>query len=177
VFVYGLYSTRNNEVRYIGETDNLQARLINHRATARSGKELSVKAEWIRKEEKAGHQIECIILAKNARPHTDEQRMIDAFHLVLGERLLNTKHGHWQSCRVKEGIARARAEGRVPGRKPIEREKLHRVLAHIRAGVSMHKTAKAVGVGVGTVYRAKEGMIAGKYDDIDTTSIRVEKDG
>jgi hypothetical protein len=174
MIVYGLYSTRNNQVRYVGETYNVATRLASHLSGARSGKDTSVKSEWILEEESQGFDIKAIILANDALPHTDEQRFIDAFKLVIGERLLNTKHGHWASCRIKAGIAKAREEGRRPGgRPPLPAEQVHRVVAYLRAGISINKTAKALRVGIGTTHRIKTALDQGKYNEMDTSHYHV----
>ena len=55
--------------------------------------------------------------------------------------------------RTRDGIAAARAEGRKPGRKPLDPEKLQAALTLIRSGSSPSKAARQVGLGRSTLYR------------------------
>jgi DNA invertase Pin-like site-specific DNA recombinase len=55
--------------------------------------------------------------------------------------------------RTKDGIAAARARGRVPGRQPVDAEKVQAALRLVEAGVSPTKAASQLGLGRSTVYR------------------------
>ena len=55
--------------------------------------------------------------------------------------------------RTRDGIAAARAEGRKPGRKPLDPEKLQAAVTLIRGGLSPSKAARQVGLGRSTLYR------------------------
>lgn len=55
--------------------------------------------------------------------------------------------------RTRDGIASARAEGRKPGRKPLDPEKLQAAVTLIRSGLSPSKAARQVGLGRSTLYR------------------------
>lgn len=55
--------------------------------------------------------------------------------------------------RTRDGIAAARAEGRKPGRKPLDPEKLQAAVTLIRSGLSPSKAAHQVGLGRSTLYR------------------------
>jgi DNA invertase Pin-like site-specific DNA recombinase len=55
--------------------------------------------------------------------------------------------------RQREGIAKAKAEGRYKGRKPSARLKADEVLALHKQGQTPTQIAKAVGIGRGSVYR------------------------
>src|SRR4051794_5130399 len=55
--------------------------------------------------------------------------------------------------RTRDGIAAARAEGRKPGRKPLDPEKLQAAVTLIRSGLSPGKAARQVGLGRSTLYR------------------------
>ncbi len=59
--------------------------------------------------------------------------------------------------RQKEGIAKAKAEGKYAGRKPTARAKSDEVLALHKAGKNPTEIAKAVGIGRGSVYRIIQG--------------------
>lgn len=55
--------------------------------------------------------------------------------------------------RTRDGIAAARAEGRKPGRKALDPEKLQAALTLVRSGLSPSKAARQVGLGRSTLYR------------------------
>ncbi|MBY0331338.1 MAG: recombinase family protein [Acetobacteraceae bacterium] len=55
--------------------------------------------------------------------------------------------------RTRDGIAAARAEGRMPGRRPLDPEKVGAALTLIRSGLSPSKAARQVGLGRSTLYR------------------------
>lgn len=56
--------------------------------------------------------------------------------------------------RQREGIAKAKGEGRYKGRKPTARAKADQITALRAEGLSMADIASKVGVGVGSVHRA-----------------------
>jgi DNA invertase Pin-like site-specific DNA recombinase len=62
--------------------------------------------------------------------------------------------------RQREGIAKAKADGRYLGRKPSARLKADEAVAMVKAGRTVSETAKALGIGRGSVYRALEGAAA-----------------
>ena len=55
--------------------------------------------------------------------------------------------------RQREGIAKAKSEGRYKGRKPIEAERRHSVLQLAAEGVTRNVIATKLGIGEATVYR------------------------
>jgi len=55
--------------------------------------------------------------------------------------------------RQREGVAKAKAEGKYKGRKPTARAKSDQILELDRQGLSREGIAKQVGVGVASVYR------------------------
>lgn len=78
--------------------------------------------------------------------------------------------------RIHAGIARARRNGTKSG-KPIGRPKLSQrkieaVVASLTSGRGIHSTARAVGVGVGTVQRITEGPMAHKVYEAIVRAIR-----
>jgi DNA invertase Pin-like site-specific DNA recombinase len=56
--------------------------------------------------------------------------------------------------RQREGIARAKAEGKYKGRKPSARAKTQDALRLFREGKKVAHIAKELGIGRGSVYRA-----------------------
>jgi DNA invertase Pin-like site-specific DNA recombinase len=59
--------------------------------------------------------------------------------------------------RQREGVAKAKAEGKYKGRKPTARAKSDQILELDRQGLSREGIAKQVGVGVASVYRVLKG--------------------
>jgi len=55
--------------------------------------------------------------------------------------------------RTRDGIAAARAEGRKPGRRPLDPQTLQAALTLVRSGLSPSKAAHQVGLGRSTLYR------------------------
>lgn len=63
MYIYGLYTNMDNDIRYVGKTNNLEKRLYEHLSdTIRNCK--TYKHNWIRKELKKGNQIKIKILEK-----------------------------------------------------------------------------------------------------------------
>ena len=60
--------------------------------------------------------------------------------------------------RVKAGLARARAEGKRLGRRPISEVVVAQIQEQLETGTSILKTAKGLGVGTGTVHKVKRSM-------------------
>lgn len=57
--------------------------------------------------------------------------------------------------RVKAGISRARKSGKRLGRPPTPQATIEAIRASLRRGVGIHRTAREIGVGVGTVQRVR----------------------
>ncbi|WP_317617074.1 recombinase family protein [Sphingobium sp. SCG-1] len=55
--------------------------------------------------------------------------------------------------RTKDGIAAARAKGKLPGRRPLGPEKASAALKLVEAGVSPTEAARQLGLGRATIYR------------------------
>jgi DNA invertase Pin-like site-specific DNA recombinase len=62
--------------------------------------------------------------------------------------------------RVKAGLSRARSQGQRLGRRPVSADVVERIRDRLATGAGILKTAKALGVGVGTVHRIKREMTA-----------------
>jgi DNA invertase Pin-like site-specific DNA recombinase len=62
--------------------------------------------------------------------------------------------------RVKAGLARARSQGKRLGRRPVANSIVQRIQEQLATGAGILKTAKALGVGTGTVHRVKREMAA-----------------
>jgi DNA invertase Pin-like site-specific DNA recombinase len=62
--------------------------------------------------------------------------------------------------RVKAGLSRARSQGKRLGRRPVSERVVERIREQLTTGAGILKTAKALGVGTGTVHRVKRSMAA-----------------
>ncbi|PJI55970.1 DNA invertase [Methylobacterium radiotolerans] len=62
--------------------------------------------------------------------------------------------------RQKEGIAKARSEGRYAGRKPTARAKSDEIVTLAAQGLSMGKISKQLGIGVASVHRVLKAQAA-----------------
>ena len=63
-------------------------------------------------------------------------------------------------ARVNLGLSRARAQGKRLGRRPVSADVVERIRTELVTGAGILKTAKALGVGTGTVHRVKREMAA-----------------
>ena len=63
-------------------------------------------------------------------------------------------------ARVNLGLSRARAQGKRLGRRPVSADVVERIRTELVTGAGILKTAKALGVGTGTVHRIKREMAA-----------------
>ena len=63
------------------------------------------------------------------------------------------RHGRPQNERTRDGIAAARARGKRPGRRPLDRDKVAAALKLVAAGLSPTAAARQLGLGRSTVYR------------------------
>jgi DNA invertase Pin-like site-specific DNA recombinase len=61
--------------------------------------------------------------------------------------------------RVKAGMRRAKAQGKAIGRPMVGREIEERIRSELALGKGIHRVARAVGVGSGTVQRVKAEML------------------
>lgn len=57
------------------------------------------------------------------------------------------------SERTKDGIVAARAKGRMPGRQPLDMDKVEAAIKLIEANISPTEAAKQLGIGRSTIYR------------------------
>jgi DNA invertase Pin-like site-specific DNA recombinase len=62
--------------------------------------------------------------------------------------------------RVKAGLSRARSRGKRLGRRPVSTDVVERIRAQLATGAGILKSAKALGIGTGTVHRVKREMAA-----------------
>ncbi|MBK8862414.1 MAG: recombinase family protein [Sphingomonadales bacterium] len=57
------------------------------------------------------------------------------------------------SERTKDGIAAARARGKLPGRQPLDMSKVHAAIKLVEASISPTEAARQRGIGRSTIYR------------------------
>lgn len=150
--VYGLFSSRNNVIRYVGQTDKMVwERFSGHLQDAASDFP-SEKARWMRDELKAGFLIHTVTMLEDCSRNIDERRMLDVYELS-GHYLTNSHPGteaHVDAQR--EGIKRAKFAGKYNGRSPsIDPQE---VLSLHEIGVRPTEIARRLKIGRASVYRA-----------------------
>lgn len=90
--VYGLYSTRDGRIRYVGQTTGLpEWRFSGHKAAARKGARGAVN-EWMRAEVADGHEVKMRILDEAGTLNETEREYI-AILRAAGFELLNVNVG------------------------------------------------------------------------------------
>lgn len=57
------------------------------------------------------------------------------------------------SERTRDGIAAARAKGKLPGRQPLDMIKVHAAIKLVEANISPTEAARQLGIGRSTIYR------------------------
>lgn len=91
--VYGLYSSKNRVIRYIGQTKDIpEQRLKRHIKEAKAGKELTYKNYWILDVISKGYRVEIVVLKENAVRNIDEIEHI-RFYRKVGIKLTNQTAG------------------------------------------------------------------------------------
>ena len=92
--VYGLYTTRNNRPRYIGQTtQSIRRRLHQHLADARNKARSDTYCHrWIRKELRNGHEIEICAIEEDCLLNVSEMNWIAFFKSIYPD-TVNTQVG------------------------------------------------------------------------------------
>ena len=104
IFIYGLVDPRNNKVRYVGKTNNLHSRLLDHIRYAKEGRK-SHKCSWIRqvlKDEK-NPIIRILEIATEDNWNTLEQKWIINFDNLTNQ----TKKGKLHTEEHKANLKKA----------------------------------------------------------------------
>lgn len=105
--VYGLFSTENGVIRYIGQTTKSVAhRRKLHLKTALEGGQWPL-SKWIRKTLGKGFTLEAVVLVQNAEWNTTEIKMIAAYK-ANGANLLNATDGGEGFVGMKRTAAQCR---------------------------------------------------------------------
>ncbi len=95
--IYGLYSTEDGEIRYIGQTRiSLETRLSQHLGDASRKNERKLKSHcyrWIRKTLRNGHRIGIQLLEADAEYETAEKQWIAIYRDRFPGRLTNISDG------------------------------------------------------------------------------------
>jgi hypothetical protein len=150
--VYGLMSTRDSIVKYIGQTNTtIESRLKAHlRDACKKTLDNNPKCDWIREEISDGYEIRPIILMKDCYGEVNERRLLDAYELS-GHQLVNSMHMRSYKERQIEGIRAARERGIRFGRNPTSPEQIKQVKEMLDAGVPIRKICSTVKVSPNTV--------------------------
>jgi predicted GIY-YIG superfamily endonuclease len=131
VIVYGLSSTEDGEVRYIGQTTHPSKRLNNHISRSKTGN--THKKRWIRSVIAKGFEVQMVVLLEDAVWDEDEIRIIEE-HKAAGARLTNATDGGG-GMKNATPETRAKMSAATRARPPISDE--------TRANMSAAQRAKA----------------------------------
>ncbi len=89
IYIYGLREVDTSEYRYIGQTDDLSRRIIEHKTKKYRDYE---KETWIEEVLARDSNIEIIMLDKcTKRDATTRERSLIRYYSGLGHRLLNKR--------------------------------------------------------------------------------------
>lgn len=106
--VYGLFSSRDNELRYIGQTTlSIKQRFSQHKSYSKKKK--TAVHKWFSREVNEGYDIEMRVLIDDAIMHESEKSMI-ASHKLAGARLLNHTDGGEGTLGWKGNLGRKRPD-------------------------------------------------------------------
>lgn len=175
VTVYTLSSTRDEAVRYVGQTVQVPAaRLRQHRSDAMRRHKTPVQ-KWIAREVQDGFEIRMAVVATGAVLHDAEREQI-ALHRASGHRLLNLTDGGEGTPGWRGNAGRKRPDlaqrNRLAAGKPghaiseeskakISAAKRGRKQPHLieankrRAGLSGHKHTEESKAKIGAAHRGK----------------------
>ena len=136
VIVYGLSSTEDGEVRYIGQTTQPARRLNNHISKSKTGN--THKKRWVRSVIAKGFEVQMSTLLEDAVWDEDEIRIIEE-HKAAGARLTNaTDGGGGMKNATPETRAKLSASRRA--RAPISNETRAKMSASARARYAKRKS-------------------------------------
>ncbi len=149
--IYGLFSTRDNVIRYIGQTSRRLVQRIGEHITG-TKRTNSPKCIWIETEQQSGFEIKHVILMENCSGEVNERRILDTY-LLSGHALVNTIHFPVHKEKQREGIERARQRGIRFGRKPTSPEQISQIKEMRKTGSSIRQICRAVKVSPTTAQR------------------------
>lgn len=144
VFIYGLYDPRNGELRYIGKTIDLQARLWGHVARAQSG-EKSYKSSWILQLLKADLYPIIEVLEETGEENWSElEEEWIAKCLADGARLTNLSDGgedppNWTGTKQSPEHIRKRVEARQKNNTYWHSERTKKKMSETKKGTATGK--------------------------------------
>jgi hypothetical protein len=87
--IYGLYSTRDGRVRYVGQTEYTARKRLDLIITKTLDREPSALYEWLREEWRTGHEVLAYVLQDDLIPADLE--MFEAYWIEQFSNLLNVK--------------------------------------------------------------------------------------
>ncbi len=143
--VYGLWSTRDRVIRYIGQTTSglPEARLAAHRHAAKRGARSPV-ARWIAAEIADGHAVEMRLLCRHGAAATSEREYI-ALYRAMGAPLLNVRSGSSLDFEMGERLVSAETRRKMSnasrGRRHTEATKIKLMRAAYEIEMAVARTA------------------------------------
>ncbi len=87
--IYGLYSTRDGQVRYVGQTEYHARKRLDLIVTKALDREPGTLFDWVRDEWRAGHEVKAQVLQDDVIPADLE--MFEAYWIEQFAGLLNVK--------------------------------------------------------------------------------------
>jgi len=114
--IYGLFSSRDKTIRYVGKTTSLKRRLEEHLKSS----EDDARGKWIRAEVAAGYSIELVVIIENASTAFDEQRLLDVFSAPRGH-----THNQLHNDLGLSVTIPPRTAGQQPNRGGSDRQLIH----------------------------------------------------
>ncbi len=87
--IYGLYSTRDGQVRYIGQTEYTAIKSLDFIITKALNREPGALYDWVRDEWRAEHEVRAHVLQDEIIP--DDLEMFEAYWIEQFSSLLNAK--------------------------------------------------------------------------------------
>jgi hypothetical protein len=87
--IYGLYSTRDGQVRYVGQTEYTARKRLDLTVTKALDREPGVLYDWLRDEWRFGHEVRAHVLQDDIIPA--DLAMFEAYWIEQFSGLLNVK--------------------------------------------------------------------------------------
>jgi hypothetical protein len=93
-YIYGLVSTRDEKIRYVGQTKSpLRQRLAEHRCDSLTRKNKNHKCNWYRKECRDGYDIKIVLIEETDKEHWAEREIYWIKKLSVSNDLVNELKG------------------------------------------------------------------------------------
>lgn len=92
-FIYGLFSTKDGVIRYIGQTKSIRSRLSSHKYDALKRKSKNHKCNWIRSVYESNYEIDIKVIEECDDGNVDEKEIYWINKLKSCNKLTNELKG------------------------------------------------------------------------------------